>query len=767
MPIGPGEQVGHYLILSLIGQGGMGDVYRALDTKLNRPVAIKFLSSELADAAARRRFQREAQLASSLNHPHILTVYDAGEFEGRQYLVTEFVDGGTVEEWAITRKRTWQEIVELLTGVADGLAAAHAANILHRDIKPANILVATNGYAKLADFGLAKLAESSRGETGATEETCTLTQAVSRPGVVVGTVAYMSPEQASGLPIDARSDVFAFGVLLYELLAGRRPFSGDNGIEVLQAIIGKRPSPLGEEVPPPVRALVERALEKNPADRYQSMRDMVVDLRHLGRQATAGPAKPLRQWILASAVILLFLAGLTVWRVSRDAGVAQIRSIAVLPLRSLSSDAGQEYFSDGITEAIISNLAQIHSVKVISGTSAMRYRGTTKSLPEIARELRVDAFVDGSIQRVAQNVRISARLIRASTDDHIWAKDYDREMSDVLRLEADVAREIANEIGAQITPDEAKRLTSAATIKPAAQEQYLMGRYYYRSGDYKRAIASLDKAIELEPGYAVAYGLLAMSYHIGEASGVATRTDVERFGRSAALRALELDPNLSEAHLALAGVKWFEDWDWAGAEQSFKQAFELNPGSMETCSCYVALLTALGRFGEAVALAKASLARDPLSDSIEGTYAQALYGAHRYEEALVHFQRAITLNPKVVWFRPILAQTYVHLGKPKEALDAVAGPDFDSSPARALVLATLGRRADALKIVTDFPTDGPDPYGVSLVYFALQDKERGFEWLTRAFDRRQVWMPRVDPALDSVRADPRFRALLARLKLPK
>jgi tetratricopeptide (TPR) repeat protein len=336
----------------------------------------------------------------------------------------------------------------------------------------------------------------------------------------------------------------------------------------------------------------------------------------------------------------------------------------------------------------------------------------------------------------------------------------------VLRLEADVAREIAHEIGAQVTPEETRRLTSAKTVKPAAQEQYLKGRLSYRSGDYKQAILYFDKAIELQPDYAAAYGLLAMSYHLGEASGVATRAEVEKFGRSAALKGLELEPDLSEAHLAVAGVKWFEDWDWAGAEQSFKRAFELNPGSMETCSCYIAMLTYLGRFDEAIALAKSSLAQDPLSDSIEGTYGQALYFARRYEEALVHFQRALTFNSKVVWFRPILARTYVELHEPQEALDSLAGADFASSPARALVLAAVGRRAEALRLATRFSNEAPDPYTISLVYFALQDKDRGFEWLTRAFDRRQVGFARVDPAFDSVRSDPRLQALLARLKFP-
>ena len=286
MALSVGTRLGPYEIVALIGVGGMGEVYRARDTKLNRPVAIKFLSDEIADASARRRFQREAQMASSLNHPHILTVYDIGELDGRQYLVTEFVDGGTLKDWAKAEKRTWRQIVELLVGVADGLAAAHAAGITHRDIKPVNVLVAKNGYAKLADFGLAKLAERATPE----EVTRTLTDIATRPGVIVGTIAYMSPEQGSGRAVDARSDIFSFGVLLFELLAGRRPFAGATDLEVLQAIIHGAPQPLTADVPAALRVVVEKALEKDPADRYHAMREMVVDLRRLARQSGETPA---------------------------------------------------------------------------------------------------------------------------------------------------------------------------------------------------------------------------------------------------------------------------------------------------------------------------------------------------------------------------------------------------------------------------------------------------------------------------------------------
>jgi serine/threonine protein kinase len=417
--LGTGFTIGHYRIESKLGEGGMGSVFRAHDTKLKRPVAIKFLSSDVADAQARRRFQREAQMASSLNHPHIVTVHDADEIDGRQYLVTEYIDGGTLKDWAVKERRSWKQTIELITGVADGLATAHEAGIIHRGIKPGNILVTKSGYAKLADFGLAKLAENASIDVAQT-----LTEGRTRPGMILGTIAYMSPEQASGLRLDARSDIFSFGVVLYELLAGKRPFNGAIDLEVLKTVIHSKPEPLGDEIPPTLRAIVEKALEKDPADRYQTMREMVVDLRRISREAPAARSPQQRVWLASAAAVLVLFGGVAAWRLWPRAGAPQeIRSIAVLPLRNLSGDPNQEYFSDGATEAIISKLAQIQSLRVISSTSILRYKGTQKRMPEIGRELGVDAIVEGSIQRAGGRVRIAAQLIRVATDAHLWAMD--------------------------------------------------------------------------------------------------------------------------------------------------------------------------------------------------------------------------------------------------------------------------------------------------------------------------------------------------------
>ena len=402
----PGAQLGPYRIEAALGAGGMGRVYRALDIKLSRPVAVKLLADDLVDPAARRRFQREAQMASALNHPHILTVHDAGDFEGRQYLVTEFVDGGTLKDWAKRDKRTWREIVELLVGIADGMATAHDAGILHRDIKPANILVTKSGYAKLADFGLAKLVEPADSDI-----TSTLTEGRTRPGMVLGTIAYMSPDQASGQKLDARSDIFSFGVVLYELLSGQRPFTGSTDLELLQNIIHGAPQPLGGEIPEALRAAVEKALAKDRGERYQSMHDMVVDLRRLvrlsGEESVARPARVRRPWAAAAAALVL-VGGAALWKFAPNRGPSQIRSIAVLPLDNFSRDPEQEFFADGMTEQLITDLSKIGSLRITSRTSVMRYKEKRKPLPEIARELNVDVVIEGSVLRVGDRVRITA-----------------------------------------------------------------------------------------------------------------------------------------------------------------------------------------------------------------------------------------------------------------------------------------------------------------------------------------------------------------------
>ena len=763
-----GDRLGPYEIVELLGTGGMGEVYRARDTKLPRDVAIKVLPVFTTNADRLARFEREGGILASLNHPHLLTLYDVGEVDGRPYLVTECVDGGTLKTWALAQKRTWRQVVELLVGVADGLAVAHATGIVHRDIKPDNILVSKNGYGKLADFGLAKLFE---GIDSATADA--IGAARTHPGMIVGTIAYMSPEQAAGKPADARSDIFSFGVVLYEVLAGRQPFAGASDLEVLQRVQHQPAEPLSEEIPPALRMVVEKALEKDPAERYQSMREMVVDLRRLARHTveTRAPVatRSRRGVALAVAALVIIAMGAgALWTMRPTATDApRIRSIAVLPLQNLSRDPDQEFFSDGTTAALISNLAQIHDLGVIARTSIMRYKGTTKTVPEIGRELSVDAILEGSVQRVGSAVRITVQLIRASTGTHLWARAYERDAADVLKLEAEIAQTIAQEIQAHLTPEEARRLASARRISPDAREAFLLGGYHGAKGneaDVRQAIEYFQRAIQLQPDYAVAYAWLSGAWSWLRTGGF---TYDEVAMRTAAAKATELDPDLADAHGAMSAIKYL-DWDWAGAEQEARRAIALNPESLTPLSN---LLTITGRHVDAIAESARVVKVDPLFSTAHYVHGTDLYFARRYQDAMAPLKRALELEPRNWGAAGLLALTYEALGKPEQALRVLYDrPEFRESPAIAEVYARLGRRGDALRVLNGHAKRGTldVPYPMALAYFALGDKDRGFEWLTKAFDQRSafVYAAGVEPRLDDVRDDPRFKALVARLKLP-
>jgi len=779
-PLAPGTLIGPYRIESQLGEGGMGTVYRALDTKLNRPVAIKVLSDHLSDAAARRRFQREAQMASSLNHPHILTVHDVGEYQGRQYLVTEFVDGGTLRDWAKAEKRTWRQIVELLTGVADGLAAAHGAGILHRDIKPANVLVAKNGYAKLADFGLAKLAETGDGPTR------TLAEEHTRPGTVIGTIAYMSPEQASGKTLDARSDVFSFGVVLYELLAGRRPFAGATELEVLQTIIHGAPQPLGEEIPPALRTLVEKALEKDPADRYQSMREMVVDLRRLTRErvettqpSVASAPRSVFPWKWAAKAVLLLLVAGAAWRFWPGAGARQIRSIAVLPLDNFSRDPDQEFFADGMTEQLIADLSQIGSLRVISRTSVMQYKGKRPSLPEIAKGLNVDAVVEGSVLRVGDRVRITAQLLQAATDKHLWAESYDRDVRDVLALQAEVARNIAAQVQITLTPQEQVLLGNQRRVDPEVFQLYLKGRYFYNQATedpIRKGIEYFEQAIAKDASYAPAYAGEAFAY-ASLASIFAPPKDVMPKAKAAAEKALQLDDTLSEAHTALAFVKMMFDWDWAGTEKELKRAIELNPNSAEAHDLYGNYFTALEQYPEAITESRRAHELDPLSLRIYGDLLSNLIAARQYDETIAECRKALETDSSFSTAYAVMGLAYAQKKQFPEAIAALKKANaLDPNPTMQLFLAHVqaaaGNRAEAVQLLAKMEELSKHryvcAYEIAQVHVSLGDNNKAMQWLEKG--RREqcdclVWLT-SEPWMDPLRVDPRYLGLVKQVGFP-
>jgi serine/threonine-protein kinase len=772
-----GRQIGPYKMEAKLGEGGMGIVFRAHDTRLKRPVAVKFLSGDLADAGARRRFQREAQTASSLNHPHILAVYDAGEWEDRQYLVTEYLEGGTLKDWVTAETRTWRQVVELLVGVADGLATAHAAGILHRDIKPANILMHRSGYAKLADFGLAKLAEDPvRGEGD-----LTLTEGPTKPGLLVGTIAYMSPEQASGKPLDARSDVFSFGVVLYEALAGRRPFAGATDLEVLQTIIHGKAQPLSEDLPPALRAVVHKAVEKDLAKRYQSMHEMVGDLRRVTRESvgTSAPslARPTRRSIMITAGAAIGIApAVFVVYYWRAGAFSKPPSVAVLPLANLSGDPAQEFFSDGLTDELIGELARVSSLHVISRTSAMKYKGgARKALPEIARELNVDFVVTGAVTKTGDAVRISTQLIRAREDRHIWSQKFERDVTNASTLQAEMAQAIALQIKGSLKPEESDRFTQRKQVTPEAYEAFLRGNHFLHQNipGIEKSIGWFRRAIELDPAYADAHAGLA---HALVYSGIYEfRPPAHAYveARAAAEKALQLDPSNAGAHNVMADVKKSLEWDLAGAEQEQRRALQLSPSHLLTRLWLAETLSRLERHDEALAESSRALSLDPVSALSHNNRSMLLYRARRYDEAIEEARIALELEPSHV--NALWWQGLAYAGKrdlPRSVAALKKG--FEMSKAR-MFLASLGyaqalagERDKATSAIRELQAEKRYISAVNMatVYAGLGDADATFEWLQKAYEARDGRVQQlVWPIFDQFRRDPRYLELKRRIGL--
>jgi TolB-like protein/Flp pilus assembly protein TadD/predicted Ser/Thr protein kinase len=761
-----GTQLGSYRIESQLGEGGMGTVYRALDTKLNRPVAIKFLSGDLADVAARRRFQREAQMASSLNHPHILTVHDAGEFEGRQYLVTEFVDGGTLKDWAKAEKRTWRQTVELLTDVADGLAAAHAAGMTHRDIKPANILVAKNGYAKLADFGLAKLTDTTPEDV-----TRTLAAEPTRPGMIVGTIAYMSPEQASGRPVDARSDIFSFGVVLYELVAERRPFAGATDLEVLQTIIHGEARPLAEDVPTALRAVVEKALEKDPADRYQSMRELVIDLRRLMRQSAEVPAPTLPHPARASKWAAAVVA-------------ERVASIAVLSFTDMSAAKDQDWFCDGIAEEILNALAPLKGLRVAARTSAFSFKGKSDDLRTIGEKLNVTTVLEGSVRRAGDRVRITAQLSDVQNGYQLWSERYDRELKDIFDVQDEIAKAIAERLRVTLAGVKDDRLVQQGTTNVEAYQLYLKGRALLsrRGASIPAALDLFRKAVELDPGYSLAWAGIAEAFIWLAITGSVRGSESKPQAMAAATRSIELDPGSAAGHTALACATLLYENNPTMARQEFERALELSPG-YALGRCWYALLYfqwARGEFEQGIAEARRALDIDPLSAYVTMILAGCLCTAGRLDEAIETARRAVQQDPESFVARWMLGVSLGTAGRFEEAvstLEAAVGMSDRHSLAftsLAGVFGQWGKPSEASALHRELMDRASRVYvpatHLVLTAEAAGQREEALAFARRAWDEREppfILHARHFPEYRTLHSDARFAAILREMDSPE
>lgn len=806
----PGDLLGPYRVRAPLGEGGMGVLFSAEDTRLGRPVAVKLLPPEVGhDPESLARFQREARAAAALNHPNICTIYDIGEHHHRSYIVMELLEGQTLQQRIAggpggdpkLRLET-RELLDLAIPIADALDAAHSKGIIHRDIKPANIFITQRGQPKVLDFGLAKLAEARDEDTASTlgDTSATRRGPLTIPGTPLGTISYMSPEQVRGETLDARTDLFSFGAVLYEMSTGSRAFAGANAALIFDAILNRQPADpvqLNPQAPTGLVRIIKKALAKDREARYQSAAEMRGDLlrlkEELGLRSGSSPdARPAwrvsRAWPFAVAgtlvALLVTLAALNIggWREKLlSGGGPRIESLAVLPLENLSGDPEQEYFADGMTEALIAELSQIRALRVISRTSIMQFKGKYPpgGLPEIAKRLKVDAVVEGSVRRSGDRVQITAQLIHAATDRHLWAESYDRKLRDVLGLQSEVARAIAHEIRITVTPEEQKRLTKARPVNPEAHELYLRGLYFMQRPPQGLAKAHqyLQESVEKDPTYAQAYAALSWTYiHMGNWN-LQAPADVLPKARAAALQALQQDEELAETRDALAGLKMFYDRDWPGAEREFQRAIELNPGLTHARVWYAWYLSLMGQHDEAVAQARKAVELNPLAVEESRELGRILYFARRYEEAIRQLESTQDLYPADVLTQIALVRAYFQMGRQQEALavyqkslvsrgagpevSAAVGEAFRKEGMRGTLRWTLGFMQQQAKTRRVAPGD------FAVAYCLLGENDAAFQWLDKAYNEYDSWMFQLqDPVWDPLRSDPRFQQLLRRLNLP-
>jgi serine/threonine-protein kinase len=785
MAIGPGTRLGSYEVLSPLGRGGMGEVYRARHVKLGRDVAIKVLPGDVSSDSDRlSRFEREARAASALNHPNIVTIHDIDERDGTHYIAMELVEGRTLRELVAGGPIALERLLALARQIAEGLAKAHAAGIVHRDLKPENLMVTDDGLVKILDFGLAKLAPSV---AEAESDVLTLAEPT-RAGVILGTVPYMSPEQASGRSVDFRSDQFSLGSILYEMATGRQAFKKETMPQTLAAIIEDEPEPLGKSgLPAPLVALIEKCLAKKPERRFASTRDLAASLQAVPETPT--PSRLRRRAVFTFAGLVAILLAWTLlprafdlWLSVAPGDAPQgIQAVAVLPLQNLSGDPEEEYFADGMTEALITDLANIGALKVISRSSVARYRKTETPLADIARELRVDAVVEGSAQRVGNRARITAQLIDPSTGRALWGKRYERDYGDLLLLQGEVAQAIAREIGAVLTPEEKERLTARRSVAPEALEAYLRGVYHrqrHTPQDLDTSLRYLEAALAIDPDYALAHAGIAQVWGARLQAGLVLPLEARAPRLAAIQRALELDDNLSEAHMALAQMRTYSEWDWEGARTEFRRAIELNPSNAQARIFYSHLMTVTGEGEEATEEAERALELDPLNPMIQALTGVQLLMRGRMEEGIARIRATLERTPGFGFGHAPLWFALYHQGKYDEAISE-AKNSFATAKADADVVEALERgyaeggyreamrRAAATLQVRSRSTHVAAINMVQL-YDMAGDTDRALEWLERAYEERDTNMPYLAVMLfsEDLRTDPRFQDMLRRMNLP-
>jgi len=806
---GPGSQIGQFRIERELGRGAVGVVYLAHDTKLDRSVAIKSLPAEvMGDPKTRSRFSREARVLASLNHPNIATIYDEfQETEDVAYLILEYIPGQTLAERITKKSLKLEEALSIALQIAEAVAAAHEHDVIHRDLKPGNIKITPEGKVKVLDFGLAK---AVGGE--AVDQQSTVTE----PGRVIGTPAYMSPEQARGREADKRSDIWSFGCVLYEMLTGSVPFKGETISDTLANILDREPdwSALPDTTPANIQLLLRNCLEKEPRHRLRDIGDIAIaiesttaDLRRLTlptetvRAEPVQPAKRSRRvlpWLVTGAavtilVLFAFIIGLKLGRPpEKQAGkpilqptAGPIKAIVVLPFENLSGDPEQEYFVDGMTDALSAELGKIKALRVISRTSAMHYKDTDKVIPEIVKELGVDAVIEGSVLKAGNDVRVTAQLVDGRIDAHLWSDNYTGTLTNILALQSQVTLAIAREIEAALTPEEESRIARTETVNPEAYESYLRGIFFFEKfteENFKRAVDYFKQAIEIEPDYAEAYAWLSFAYCLPSAWGYTTPHESFARAKTAANTAIQLDETCAEAHDAVGWISLYYDWDWQRAKLSFERAIEINPNYRYGYHNLAWYLVVAGRFDEAIDAMQTAVKLDPLSHVLNNDLGNIYRLSGQVERAMEQHKKTLELAPGFGTAISSLADDYLSMSMYPEAVATIEkamnldGRTADLISALGMAYALSGRKDEAEMLLQELQQRATSEYVLptyfAQLYTSLGNKDEAFRSLERAYQERNsgmLWLriPWSFQSWDPLRSDPRFDDLVERMNFPE
>jgi len=823
--IASGTKFGRYEIRSLIGAGGMGEVYLAEDTKLERKIALKILPEDLAkDADRMQRFVREAKSASALNHPNIITIYEIGETDNTHFIATEYIEGETLHSRLKKQPLNLKAALDIAIQIASALDAAHRAGIIHRDVKPENVMIRPDGFVKLLDFGIAKLTEK-QGEIDLDSEAATAIKAHTTPGMIIGTANYMSPEQARGKQIDARTDIFSFGVMLYEMIAGKPPFEGENAMDVIGSILNKEPAALHQlmpDVPPEIERIINKALRKDREERYQTARDLLIDLKDIKQELefqnklerTASPNREephtqvfnattsdvahttsgaeyviseikrhKRGFVAGLIVLLLTSIGLGYWFFSnRSANIKQIESIAVMPFVNESGNPDNEYLSDGMTESLISSLSQLPRLSVKARSSVFRYKGKDVSLQTVGNELSVQAVLLGRVIQRGDQLTLSLELVDAGTENVIWSEQYSRRQTDLVSLQSEIAHDVSNKLRQKLTGADEQQVTKTYTENTEAYQLYLRGRYHWNKRTpqgLQKSIEYFNQAVAVDPAYALAYAGLADSYALLPFYADTESAEAFPKAKAAATKALEIDDLLAEAHTTLAHVRMWYEWDWSGAERGFKRAIELNSNYPTAHHWYSIHLSFLERPQEALTEIRRAYELDPFSLSINLDMGVVYFNARQYDEAIKQFYKTLEMNPDFFHAHLFLADAYEQKGMYEEAATAfekvitLRGGSVEMAAGLRNGYKASGERGyfqEKLKFLEGrWRRKKEGAYQIAEVHASLGEQDRALEWLEKAYERRDMSLVnlRVTPKFDGLRSNPRFQDLLRRVGLPQ